>query len=83
MSDQARVRELLRRTAARKGIRADADVLLNAYRIAYEDSDQSQDRALDWVVCDRVDAIDPRLIAEAMLRECAAWTSLTSSIVPH
>ncbi len=83
MPDRERVATLLRTTAAQKGIQADTELLLSAYCIAYQTPEENEGRALDWVVCDQVDAIDSHLVAEAMLRECVSWSSVTASSVAH
>ena len=73
--DQERVTNLLRRTADRKGVQASTGVLLDAYRIAYLSPEDRDDAAPEWVAMHRSGAIDSRLVAEAMLREWALWSS--------
>lgn len=71
--DQERVAELLRATADRKGVRAGAGVLMQAYSIAYETSSERDYAALDRVVRNRTE-VDSRLVAEAMLLDWESWS---------
>jgi hypothetical protein len=72
--DQDRVAGVLRSAADRKGVVASTDLLLSAYCIAYQSSNERDDAALEWIVGDAAGKIDSHLIAEAMLREWASWS---------
>ena len=60
--------ESLRTTAERRGVDVSADVLLRTYQIASASTFESDGFALDYELLATAGALDPRLIAEAMLR---------------